>query len=141
MKNARIIILIACSVMIFGLFGSISAASAFAADNNNSDDKNKKKDEIDYTLDKEVKEWLDEGNSIPSEVKYSTLGSSSHLWMLDDTDVSDGKVELTGNGDEKTILAGIALRDWLKTQSFYGEKLGDPDNKIEFKRPKKSKPF
>lgn len=87
-----------------------------------------------------MKAWLDDGKSIPSEAKYASHGNSDHLWEIDDTDISDGKVELIAN-DEKRILAGIALRDWLKTQSFYGEKLGDPDNKIEFIRPGKKKAF
>ena len=123
-----------CGIMMMGM-----TVTAFAADNTDNKD-NSKKDEIDYTLDKQVKAWLDDGKSIPSEAKYASLGNSDHLWEIDDTDISDGKVELIAN-DEKRILAGIALRDWLKTQSFYGEKLGDPDNKIEFIRPGKKKAF
>lgn len=121
------------------MMAGLLVMTAYAADDANTDGE-KKKDEIDYTLNKDVKAWLDEGNSIPAEAKYATLGSSDHLWELDDTDVSDGKVELKANGETR-ILAGIALRDWLKTQSFYGEKLGEPDNKLEFIRPKKSKAF
>ncbi|MBQ7583473.1 MAG: hypothetical protein IJT24_02580 [Lachnospiraceae bacterium] len=131
----RILIMTACSVMFIGLM----TIPAFAADDANKTDE-KKKDEIDYTLDKEVQDWLNEGNSIPGDAKYATLKCTSHLWMIDSTDISDGKVELTGN-NETRILAGIALRDWLKTQSFYGDKLGEPDNKITFKRPQKDKPF
>ncbi len=94
-----------------------------------------------YKLDREVQEWLDAGNSIPANAKYATLSSSSHLWALDSTDISDGKVELYGLGDEVRVLSGIAMRDWLKTQTFYGENLGEKDNKIEFIRPKKKKAF
>ncbi len=135
-RKIRILIMAACSVMIIGLM----TIPAFAEDNTNKDDK-KKKDEIDYTLDKEVQDWLNEGNGIPGEAKYATLKCTDHLWVIDSTDVSDGKVELTGNNDEKRILAGIALRDWLKTQFFYGDKLGKEDNRITFKRPKKDNPF
>lgn len=131
----RLLVVAICSVMMIGMM----TVTAFAADNTDNKD-NSKKDEIDYTLDKQVKAWLDDGKSIPSEAKYASLGNSDHLWEIDDTDISDGKVELIAN-DEKRILAGIALRDWLKTQSFYGEKLGDPDNKIEFIRPGKKKAF
>ena len=94
-----------------------------------------------YKLDREVQEWLDAGNSIPANAKYATLSSSSHLWALDSTDISDGKVELYGLGDEVRVLSGIAMRDWLKTQTFYGENLGEKNNKIEFIRPKKKKAF
>ncbi len=131
-------LLTACSIAVVALSVGSYCTPAYAADDQNTDKKDK--NEIDYTLDKEVKEWLDEGNSIPAEAKYSTLSSTSHLWALDDTDISDGKVELIGN-NESRILAGVALRDWLKTQSFYGEKLGEPDNKIKFKRPKKPNAF
>lgn len=131
----KILITTVLGIMMAGLF----VMTAYAADDAKSEDE-KKKNEIDYTLNKDVKAWLDAGNSIPSEAKYATLASSDHLWELDDTDVSDGKVELKAN-EETCILAGIALRDWLKTQSFYGEKLGEPDNKLEFVRPKKSKAF
>ena len=130
----RLLAAAVCGIMMMGM-----TVTAFAADNTDNKD-NSKKDEIDYTLDKQVKAWLDDGKSIPSEAKYASLGNSDHLWEIDDTDISDGKVELIAN-DEKRILAGIALRDWLKTQSFYGEKLGDPDNKIEFIRPGKKKAF
>mgnify|MGYP007069885312 CR=1 FL=1 len=97
--------------------------------------------ETTYKLDREVQEWLDAGNSIPANAKYATLSSSSHLWALDSTDISDGKVELYGLGDEVRVLSGIAMRDWLKTQTFYGENLGEKNNKIEFIRPKKKKAF
>ena len=130
----RLLAAAVCGIMMMGM-----TVTAFAADNTDNKD-NSKKDEIDYTLDKQVKAWLDDGKSIPSGAKYASLGNSDHLWEIDDTDISDGKVELIAN-DEKRILAGIALRDWLKTQSFYGEKLGDPDNKIEFIRPGKKKAF
>ncbi len=130
----RLLAAAVCGIMMMGM-----TVTAFAADNTDNKD-NSKKDEIDYTLDKQVKAWLDDGKSIPSEAKYASLGNSDHLWEIDDTDISDGKVELIAN-DEKRVLAGIALRDWLKTQSFYGEKLGDPDNKIEFIRPGKKKAF
>ena len=133
----KILIMLLCGGMLTGIF----VLPVFAADGNNSDGTSKK-DEIDYTLDKEVKEWLDEGNSIPAEAKFCTLSASSHMWEIDDTDVSDGKVELRSDDENDTrILAGIALRDWLKTQSFYGDKLGEKDNKIVFKRPRKTDPF
>lgn len=131
----RLLVAAICSVMMIGMM-TVTAFAADATDNKEGS----KKDEIDYTLDKQVKEWLDAGNSIPTEAKYASLGSSDHLWELDDTDISDGKVELTAN-EESRVLAGIALRDWLKTQSFFGEKLGESDNKIEFIRPGKKKAF
>ena len=60
--------------------------------------------------------------------------------MLDDTDISDGKVILSV-GEESREICGIAMRDWLKTQYFYGENLGADDNRKKFIRPKKTVAF
>ena len=117
-------------------FGYINTASVLAAE---STDKSKR--EVDrYELNDDVNEWLDAGNSILADVKYSTLASTDHLWMLDDTDISDGKVILSV-GEESREICGIAMRDWLKTQYFYGENLGADDNRKKFIRPKKTVAF
>ena len=138
--NKRIAgLMLGAAFIILGIYGSEDAA-ALAAET--TDTANAASDDATtYKLDREVQEWLDAGNSIPANAKYATLSSSSHLWALDSTDISDGKVELYGLGDEVRVLSGIAMRDWLKTQTFYGENLGEKDNKIEFIRPKKKKAF
>ena len=87
-----------------------------------------------------MQEWLDEGHGIPAEAKYASLSGTGHLWVIKDTDFSDGRIELEGN-DETVILYGLKLKDWLKSQSFFGENLGQPNNKIKFIRPKKKKAF
>lgn len=131
----KMLITTICSIMAVGML----TTPALAADEADKKD-DKKKDEIDYTLDKEVQDWLNEGNSIPGDAKFATLKCTSHMWEIDSNDISDGKVVLTGNNETRE-LAGIALRDWLKTQYFYGDKLGQDDNRITFKRPKKDNPF
>ncbi len=113
------------------VFVSVTRLSVVTSQAEETDDKNKKK-EVKYELDPEVKEWLDQGNSIPGSVKYASLSGSTHLWEVDSTDISDAKVELIGN-DERRIVGGIELRDWLRCQRFYGEKMAqDP---VKFKRP------
>ena len=138
--NKRIAgLMLGAAFIILGIYGSEDTA-ALAAETTDTTD-TASGDATTYKLDREVQEWLDAGNSIPANAKYATLSSSSHLWALDSTDISDGKVELYGLGDEVRVLSGIAMRDWLKTQTFYGENLGEKDNKIEFIRPKKKKAF
>ncbi|MCR5748102.1 MAG: hypothetical protein K6G03_10375 [Lachnospiraceae bacterium] len=135
-------ILAAGFVAILGLSSGIYSSSCMAADTTtNNTTGSEQSDEDKYKLNDEVKEWLDAGNSIPGEVKYSTLASTSHLWAIDSNDISDGKVILSGNGGEERELYGLGLKDWLKTQFFYGDKLGQDDNRIKFKRPKKTKAF
>lgn len=138
--NKRIAgLMLGAAFIILGIYGSADTA-ALAAET--TDTTNAASDDATtYKLDREVQEWLDAGNSIPANAKYATLSSSSHLWALDSTDLSDGKVELYGLGDEVRVLSGIAMRDWLKTQTFYGENLGEKNNKIEFIRPRKKKAF
>ena len=64
----KILITTICSIMAVGML----TTPALAADEADKKD-DKKKDEIDYTLDKEVQDWLNEGNSIPGDAKFATL--------------------------------------------------------------------
>lgn len=139
-KRIRALLIAACGAVILGITGQINSAPCFAADNNTTTDNKEKSDEELYKLDEEVQEWLDEGHSIPAEAKYASLSGTGHLWVIKDTDFSDGRIELEGN-DETVILYGLKLKDWLKSQSFFGENLGQPNNKIKFIRPKKKKAF
>ena len=134
-----------CLVLVTALFASIGAGACFAADDagKKTDEKdNSKIEKVDkdtvFELDDEVKEWVDGGGAIPAEAKYATLSGSGHLWEIDSPDLSDGKVELIA-GTESRFLAGLTLREWLKHQRFYGEKLGERDNRLKFKRPKGDK--
>ena len=86
----KILITTICSIMAVGML----TTPALAADEADKKD-DKKKDEIDYTLDKEVQDWLNEGNSIPGDAKFATLKCTSHMWEIDSNDISDGKVVLT----------------------------------------------
>ncbi len=138
-KRMRALLIAACGAVILGITGLINSTPCFAADNTSSDDKEQSDEEL-YKLDDEVQEWLDEGHSIPSEAKYASLSGTGHLWVIKDTDFSDGRIELEGN-DQTVILYGLKLKDWLKSQSFFGENFGKPDNKIKFIRPKKKKAF
>ncbi|MCR5774468.1 MAG: hypothetical protein K6G42_05235, partial [Lachnospiraceae bacterium] len=122
-------------VAVMALFGRASIVSGIAAVTTDK----KQTEQVDV-VDKEVKEWLDEGHSIPAEVKYATLSGTGHLWELDSTDLSDGKVELIGNG-EKCTISGNALRSWLKTQFFYKDDPGVEDSRVKFERPRKKKAF
>lgn len=133
MDIKKLIITLSAAALFFGY---INTASVLAAENTDKS----KSDADRYKLNDEVKEWLDAGNSIPADVKYSTLASTDHLWMLDDTDISDGKVILSV-GEESREICGIAMRDWLKTQYFYGDNLGADDNRKKFIRPKKTVAF
>ena len=140
MKKAIVVLL------VFALTCSLNIAICLADDNtdNKTEDKNKTIEKIDkdtvFELDEEVKEWVDGGGAIPSEAKYATLSGTGHLWEIDSPDLSDGKVELIA-GTESRYLAGLTLKEWLQTQRFYGEKLGERDNRIKFKRPKKEKAY
>ena len=132
------LILSACGVIIFGIYGNAAKSECFAADTQ-TQNKEKSEEEL-YKLDDEVKEWLDAGNSIPGDAKFATLSATSHLWKIDSTDISDGRVELTTDTESRTIY-GIALKDWLKTQYFYGDNFGSDDNRKKFIRPQKSVAF
>jgi len=125
------------------LYLILSPVRGFAAETGkgtNGTGDTKKEEEDPYKLDPEVKKWLDEGGSIPADAKYSTLATTSHLWMLDSTDISDGKVILK-MGYEQREIYGMSLKNWLKTQRFYGDKFGEDGNIKTFKRPGKPKPF
>ncbi|MBQ9607046.1 MAG: hypothetical protein IJV16_07705 [Lachnospiraceae bacterium] len=137
MKRIKGIILIICGIMIIGIYGRLNTVSCLAADNNTTNQEN---NEDKYKLNDDVKEWLDAGGGIPSDVKYATLSSTNHLWELDSTDISDGKVELKGNNETREIY-GLALCDWLKTQFFYGDNFGSDNNRKKFVRPKKAVAF
>ena len=135
MKNRMkklICLLLTASMMV------LNVVPVAAADANTTNKEETDKDL--YKLDKEVQKWLDEGNSIPGEAKYATLSGTGHLWAIDSNDISDGKVELTGNDeDEVRVIYGLALKNWLKTQFFYGDQLGKDDNRKKFVRPGKKK--
>ena len=134
--NIKRILITVCGIALVAAYGAFSTVSCIAADNGDTE----KSDAEKYKLNDEVKEWLDAGNSIPGDVKYSTLAATDHLWELDDTDISDGKVILTA-GEETREIYGLALKNWIKTQFFYGENLGRDDNRKKFIRPKKSVAF
>ena len=131
MKNRMkklICLLLTASMMV------LNVVPVAAADANTTNKEETDKDL--YKLDKEVQKWLDEGNSIPGEAKYATLSGTGHLWAIDSNDISDGKVELTGNDeDDVRVIYGLALKNWLKTQFFYGDQLGKDDNRKKFVRP------
>ena len=134
-----------CLMLVTALFTAVSAGACLAADDagKKTDEKdNSKIEKVDkdtvFELDDEVKEWVDGGGAIPAEAKYATLSGSGHLWEIDSPDLSDGKVELIA-GTESRFLAGLTLKEWLKHQRFYGEKLGERDNRLKFKRPKVDK--
>ncbi len=135
MKNRMkklICLLLTASMMV------LNVVPVAAADANTTNKEETDKDL--YKLDKEVQKWLDEGNSIPGEAKYATLSGTGHLWAIDSNDISDGKVELTGNDeDEVRVIYGLALKNWLKTQFFYGDQPGKDDNRKKFVRPGKKK--
>lgn len=135
MKNRMkklICLLLTASMMV------LNVVPVAAADANTTNKEETDKDL--YKLDKEVQKWLDEGNSIPGEAKYATLSGTGHLWAIDSNDISDGKVELTGNDeDDVRVIYGLALKNWLKTQFFYGDQLGKDDNRKKFVRPGKKK--
>lgn len=151
-RSIKILLLIVCLFFIFSL-GTLSYSSdGLAADNDteetdeNGNKKKKKLEKIDddteFKLDKEVQQWLDDGGSIPGEAKYCTYSGSSHLWVLDDTDLSDGKIKIIGDSREGAVyIAGNRLTTFLKTQFFYGENLGEEENRIKFKRPRKDIEF
>jgi hypothetical protein len=135
--------------MICGMLATVllicAGVTCYAADdaNKKSDEKdNSKIEKIDkdtvFVLDDDVKAWVDGGGAIPSEAKYATLSGSGHLWEIDSPDLSDGKVELT-TGTESHFLAGLDLKEWLNTQRFYKEDLGEKNNRVRFKRPKSNK--
>ncbi len=127
-----ICLLLTASMMV------LNVVPVAAADANTTNKEETDKDL--YKLDKEVQKWLDEGNSIPGEAKYATLSGTGHLWAIDSNDISDGKVELTGNDeDDVRVIYGLALKNWLKTQFFYGDQLGKDDNRKKFVRPGKKK--
>lgn len=131
-KGIKKALALTLAVFIGAAAGEAGLAPAFAAEANKTDQTENDKDL--YKLDKEVQKWLDEGNSIPGEAKYATLSGTGHLWAIDSNDISDGKVELTGN-DEVRELYGLSLKNWLKTQFFYGDQLGKDDNRKKFLRP------
>ncbi|MBO5552029.1 MAG: hypothetical protein J5966_08720 [Lachnospiraceae bacterium] len=133
--NIKRAVITVCGIAAVLFFGFVSAPRALAAENTNGTS-----DADKYKLDEEVKEWLDAGNSIPGEVKYSTLAATGHLWELDDTDISDGKVILKA-GEETRELYGFGLKNWIKTQFFYGDQFGADDNRKKFIRPKKTDAF
>ena len=138
-NRIRALLIAACGVVFFGLAGYMDSTWCLAANTASADNKEQSEEEL-YKLDEEVQEWLDEGHGIPAEAKYASLSGTGHLWVIKDTDFSDGRIELEGN-DETVILYGLKLKDWLKSQSFFGENLGQPNNKIKFIRPKKKKAF
>jgi hypothetical protein len=135
--------------MICGMLVSVllicAGVTCYAADdaNKKSDEKdNSKIEKIDkdteFVLDDDVQAWIDAGGAIPSNAKYASLSGSGHLWEIDSPDLKDGKVMLSA-GTESQYLAGLTLKEWLNTQRFYGEKLGEKNNRIKFKRPKSDK--
>jgi len=149
-RSIRLLLLHICSLFIISSYVLCFSPDCYAAGNDTeeTDDNGKKKkiekidDDTEFKLDKEVQEWVDEGGSIPGEAKYCTYSGSSHLWVLADTDLSDGKIKLTGNSESEFIyLAGNRLTTFLRTQFFYGENLGAADNRIKFKRPRKDIEF
>ncbi len=141
MKNRKLrgFLFAVCGMIVLGLYGGAVSRPAFAAAVTDTEKKEDEKKDP-YALDKEVKDWLDGGGGIPGEVKYATLSGTGHLWELDSTDISDGKVELIGV-NEKRLVYGIELKNWLKNQFFYGDRLGEEDNRVKFKRPKKDYEF
>ena len=115
---------------VLGMVGKAASVFCYAATDQKKTDE--KKDP--YELDKQVKEWLDAGNGIPGDAKYATLMGTTHLWEIDSTDISDGKVELKGL-NEKRLVYGLELKNWLKTQFFYGDNFQSDENRKKFVRP------
>lgn len=151
-RSIKFLLILVCSFFVFSL-GLLSYSSiTLAADNDteetdeNGNKKKKKLEKIDddteFKLEKEVQQWIDDGGSIPDEAKYCTYSGSSHLWVIEDTDLSDGKIKITGDSREGSVyIAGNRLTTFLKTQFFYKEDLGAEDSRIKFKRPRKDIEF
>ena len=132
----KILLRIALAALISVMLGQVQGVSCYAEDKNGEAENT---GETVYKLTDDVQKWLDEGGSIPVDAKYATLSASDHLWVIDDKDFSDGKIELSVNENEKKILSGIALKDWLDHQLFFGEGYGK--DRVKFIRPSKKPAF